>query len=297
MNPVALYFASGDSLYAGAGLLLLAVIISRYLKESWFLRLRNLVAWLGLALMVMACPPFPWTADAIFLVAFVLWLTGSNQWLGWTETRWRPWSAAVLLVVFLTLTALELRHRRLPAIVGVPSDHLVLIGDSISSGIEPHVPTWPAVMEQFTNVPVKNLSRPGARVDEGQDMARKVTPDDRLLLIEIGGNDLLANVPSAAFEKNLDATLSMLAMPGRTIVMFELPLLPHKIAYGQIQRHLAAKYAVWLIPKRCFIEVISGANATSDGLHLSESGADRMATLVATVLSPVLKSPEAGASR
>jgi hypothetical protein len=73
--------------------------------------------------------------------------------------------------------------------------------------------------------------------------------------------------------------------------MFELPLLPHRIAYGQIQRRLAAKYHISLIPKRYFIDVIGGADATSDGLHLSDAGMRRMAALVARVLSPVLKSP------
>ena len=297
MSPLALYFASGDSLYAGAGLLLLAVVVSRYLKQSWLLRLRNLAEWLGLALTIMACPPFSWTVDAIFLAAFVLWLTVSNYRLGGRASDWRLVPTAILLIVLLTLTAMEFSRRAMPAIIGSPADHLVVIGDSISSGIDPRVPTWPIVMQQLTGVPVKNLSRPGAQAIEGLDMARKVTADDQVVLIEIGGNDLLGGVPSIAFEKSLDAILSKLATPGRTIVMFELPLLPHKIAYGQIQRRLAAKYGVWLIPKRCFIEVIGSAGATSDGLHLSESGARHMATLVATVLSPVLKSHVAGASR
>ena len=296
MNPVALYLASGDSLYAGAALILLAVVISRYLKQGCWRRFRNLAAWLGLVFMVMASPPFPWTVDGIFLAAFVLWLAVANQRLAWMGTEWRLFSTAALIIVLLTLTALEFSHRRIPAIVGVPADHLVVIGDSISSGIGPRVPAWPTVMQQLTSVPVKNLSRPGAQAVEGPDMAEKVTRDDKIVLIEIGGNDLLGDVPSTAFEKNLDATLSKLAMPGRTVVMFELPLLPHKIAYGQIQRHLAAKYGIWLIPKRCFIEVIGGANATSDGLHLSESGAHRMAKLVAAVLSLVLKSSAVGAS-
>jgi acyl-CoA thioesterase I len=248
----------------------------------------------GLALILMACPPFSWTVDAIFLAAFTLWFAVVNQWLNWPGTGWRPWSAAALLILLLMLTASELLHRRMPAIVGAPSDHLVVIGDSISSGIDPRVPAWPVVMQQLTNVAVKNLSRPGAQTAEAQDMAATVTPDDRVVLIEIGGNDLLGGVPSVEFEKNLDATLSKLAMPGRTTVMFELPLLPHRIAYGRIQRQLSAKYGVWLIPKRCFIQVIGGANATSDGLHLSDSGARRMAILVATVLSPVLKSPMVG---
>jgi lysophospholipase L1-like esterase len=71
--------------------------------------------------------------------------------------------------------------------------------------------------------------------------------------------------------------------------MFELPLLPHKIAYGQIQRRLATKYGVRLIPKRYFVGVIRGADATSDGLHLTNAGAHRMAALVARALSSVLK--------
>lgn len=295
MNPVALYFASGDSLYAGAGLLLLAVVISRYQEQPWSLRLRNLTAWMALALIVMACPPFSWIVDAIFIAAFVLWLTAANHWL-WPGTKGRRLSISLLIIVLLALTTSELRRRRLPTITGVPSDHLAVIGDSISSGIDPRVPTWPTLMQQLTGVSVKNLSRPGAQSIEGPAMAEKITPNDRVVLIEIGGNDLLGNVPSDAFEKNLDATLSKLVMPGRTIVMFELPLFPHKIAYGRIQRHLANKYGVWLIPKRCFIEVIGGAGATSDGLHLTESGAQRMATLIATLLSPVLTAHTVGTS-
>ena len=73
--------------------------------------------------------------------------------------------------------------------------------------------------------------------------------------------------------------------------MFELPLLPHKIAYGQIQRRLASKYNVVLVPKHCFTEAIGDASATSDGLHLSTAGARRMAALVAQILAPVLEPP------
>lgn len=288
MNPVVLYFASGESFYAGAFLILLVVALSGFLKRSLLLRMRNLAAWIGLALMVMACPPFSWAVDTIFFAAFVLWLAVANRWLDWPRCRTLP--SVVLLIVLVTLTALEFPHRRIPVIEGVPDDHLVVIGDSISSGIDPRVPAWPVLMQQSANVAVKNLSRPGAQMAEAKDIAANVTSNDRVVVIETGGNDLLGGVPSAVFEKNLDATLSELVMPGRMIVMFELPLLPNKIAYGQIQRHLAAKYAVWLIPKRCFVEVIGGESATSDGLHLSETGAHRMARLVATVLMPVLKS-------
>ncbi len=195
------------------------------------------------------------------------------------------------MILLLVLPVMEFSHRGIPEIAGTPSDHLVVIGDSISSGLDPRVAPWPIVMEQMTGVPVKNLAQPGATVIEGQAMAAKVTPQDRVVLIEIGGNDLIAGVPSGTFGRGLEEIVVKVASPGRVIAMFELPLLPHKIAYGQIQRRVAAKYGVSLIPKRYLTEVVGAANATSDGLHLSSSGSRRMAALVAQVFSHALKSP------
>ncbi len=290
MNPVVLYFVSGDSLYFGAALLLLLIGTSLYLRRRWLLRCRNAAAWAALAMIVMACPPLPWFIGAIFLGAFALWLVGAN-WsaTGRARVRSRLVVTTVLVLLLLVLPAIELSHRRMPEIVGAPSDHLVVIGDSISSGIGLRVPAWPLVMQQMTGVTVKNLALAGADTIEAQSMAKEITPEDRVVLLEIGGNDMIAGVPPGEFAKALEALLQKVNAPGRTVVMFELPLLPHQIAYGRIQRRLAAKYGVWLIPKRFFVDVIGGANATSDGLHLSDSGAQHMAALVAQALSPVLK--------
>jgi acyl-CoA thioesterase I len=291
MSPVALYFASGDSFYSGGVLLLLAIVASPHLKSHWMLLARNIASWLAVALMVMACPPFIWVVDVMFLVAFSVWFVASNI-VKPSETwvRLRSSAAVVLFLSVLTLSASEFGHRKMPLITGLPSDHLSVIGDSISSGIDLRSPAWPPIFQQLTGVPVKNLSRPGAGVVEGRAMAEKITPDDRIVLIEIGGNDLLAGTPSVEFGRNLDLLLSKLTAPGRTIVMFELPLLPNRVEYGRIQRRLASKYSVWLIPKHYFVEVIGGSNATLDGLHLSQNGARQMALLVAGSLSSVVKS-------
>lgn len=291
MSRTALYFASGESLYLGAALLLLAVVAPELLKRAWVFRLRNLVAWIGLILMVMACPPFPPVVDLTFVAVFVLWFITSNQASPSRAAMKLRWgSTLVLTALLLFLPAIELSHRRMPKITGGSSDHLVVIGDSISSGIDPHVQAWPLVLQQTCGVEVRNLARPGAQVSEGLLIARGLRDEDHLVVIEIGGNDLLTGVPSDDYGKALDALLSKIATPNRTILMFELPLLPNKIAYGQIQRRLGKKYGVWLIPKKYFAEVIGDANATTDGLHLSASGAQGMAALVAQVLSPRLKS-------
>ena len=292
MNPIALYFVSGDSLYLGSALLLTAIVASPHLKRRWMIRSRNIAAWLAVALIVMACPPFRWIVYAVFLAAFVVWfalVNGEARSGNWA--RLRSSVAIVLFLSVLAVSASELAHRRMPSISGTPSDHLTVIGDSLSAGIDSRTPAWPQLYEQIAGVSVKNLSKAGAGVAEGRAMADKFTPDDRVILIELGGNDLLADAPSEEFERNLDLLLSKIATPGRTIVMFELPLLPNSVQYGRIQRRLAAKYGVWLIPKHYLVAVIGGADATLDGLHLSATGARRMASLVATCLSSVLKSP------
>ena len=285
MNPAALFFASGDSLYPGALLLGLAVIAGPSPQSRGLRLLHSLATWLGLALIVMGCPPVSAWMVAVFLVAFSLWLIPK----GWVRSD-SPWSrvriaaAAILLVWLLVVSGSELLQRRKPRISGETKDHLIVIGDSISSGIDAHTAAWPVILQQQTGISVRNLSRAGAGVLEARAMASQVQPDDKLILIEIGGNDLLSGMSAAEFGERLESLLSSLTMPKRTVVMFELPLLPNKIGFGRMQRRLSAKYRVFLIPKHFFTEILSGADSTSDGLHLSESGAQGMATVVAYLL-------------
>jgi lysophospholipase L1-like esterase len=192
-----------------------------------------------------------------------------------------------LPILIALLVVVELAHRSLPQIPEGHATHLVVIGDSISAGIDAGKP-WPKLLEKQSGIQVKNLARPAIGTREATEIAKKVTPDDSLIFLEIGGNDMLFDLPAYDFEQQLEQLLKQLDNGRRTLVMFELPLLPHKIAYGRIQRRLAAEHHVFLIPKRFFIDIISGGDATSDGLHLSHSGAQRMAELVEGLLRPAL---------
>jgi acyl-CoA thioesterase I len=290
MRRFALYFASGDSLDAGVALLLIVVVISSFLKQPVLRLIRSVGIWAGIAMIVMASTPFSWITDLIFFAVFVGWLIADSR----PAKRSVRWTLAALFVLVLIAGCLaEAPYRTLPHITGASSDHVVVIGDSISSGIDPRQNSWPTVMGQATGVPVINMAQPGAGTKDAVQMAGNLRADDRVVLIEIGGNDLLGGVSSDDFCRALDVLLRRIATPGRTIVMFELPLIPSKIAYGQIQRRLAKRYGVWLIPKRYFADVIAGADATSDGLHLSDVGAHRMAALVTRALAPVLEFPAA----
>lgn len=291
MNPVVRFLASGDSFYAGTALLAVTVIASECLYLAWVRRTRNLAALLALIMIVLACPPFPWSTDALFLAIFTLWLVASsNPQLVAKFPKLHLLAAVVLSSQLVWLSAEELSHRALPVVTGMPADQVLVIGDSLSSGIDSRIKSWPLLMQESTGIKVHNLALAGAVTAEAKTMAERITPNDHVVVIEIGGNDLLSGIPAGTFGNNLEAILSKVSAPGRTVVMFELPAgLPQYTKYGQIQRRLAKQYGVFMIPKRFLIGIIGGPGATTDGLHLSDSGAHQMAMLVTRVLAPVLR--------
>jgi acyl-CoA thioesterase-1 len=281
-----MYFAAGESLYAGGALLALAIVGPLFSQGFWTVRLSRVAFWMGVAMTVMATPPISWIAIAGLALLLAMWIILSNIGPRAPEVL-RKGVSFVLLLGLAWLLGSELFHRKMPYISGVIDDHLVVIGDSISSGVDARS-SWPSAMQQFHGIKTKNLARAGAQAGDGRDMAREVKPEDHVVLVELGGNDLLSGNTSQQFSDGLNATLAALIRPGRIVVMLELPLLPQKIAYGQIQRRLAAEYGAYLIPKKYFTDVISGSDATTDGLHLSNKGSRCMAILIAHALSHVL---------
>jgi len=109
-----------------------------------------------------------------------------------------------------------------------------------------------------------------------------------VVLLEIGGNDVLGSTSTDEYERNLDALLHCVTGSGRHVVMFELPIPPLANGYGRAQRNLAAKHNVVLIPKRVLMGVLTDEGATVDSLHLSPSGHQQMAESVWCIIGPAL---------
>jgi acyl-CoA thioesterase-1 len=164
-------------------------------------------------------------------------------------------------------------------------ERLVVIGDSLSAadfteGGEP----WPTLLARDTQVTVVNLAFSGANAASAE---KRVSANDvagALVLMEIGGNDILGATSSSDFEMSLERLLQKVCRKDNAVVMLELPLPPLYNRFGEIQRRLARRYDVILIPKRCFAGVLVGSQSTIDSLHLSPAGHHRMSTLVAALV-------------
>src|SRR5579863_5103285 len=96
MNPTALYFASGDSLYPGALLLMMAAVASFFRFGRRLRFLNSLVTWSGVAMIVIASPAC-FLAKSRLLLRGIFCMAGRKK-SGWpvldTVAHWRNRSAA-----------------------------------------------------------------------------------------------------------------------------------------------------------------------------------------------------------
>jgi acyl-CoA thioesterase-1 len=111
-----------------------------------------------------------------------------------------------------------------------------------------------------------------------------------LILVEIGGNDVLGTTTAVKFEADLDRLLATLVQFSSDLVMFELPLPPLHNEFGRIQRELARKHSVKLVPKRILAAVLSESGVTIDSLHLSPQGHQRLAEDVWNIIGSAFAS-------
>jgi len=159
-----------------------------------------------------------------------------------------------------------------------------VIGDSLSAGIgagegEP----WPSRLAAILGSEVVSHAQAGATAKSAIEQAEQLSADS-FVIVEIGGNDLLGGRSAAEFEQDLDQLLTKVCSDGRRVVMFELPLPPFYLRFGEAQHKLARNHGVTLIPRRVLARVLFSEAATLDSIHLSETGHRRLAEEVAARL-------------
>lgn len=165
---------------------------------------------------------------------------------------------------------------------------ITVIGDSVSVGVggSETSETWPAIVAREHLLQNQDLSHVGETAVSARKRAAAKPIAGAVVIMEIGGNDILGTTTPRQFAEDLDALLGHLAAPDKQIVMFELPLPPFYHEYGRIQRATAAKHGVSLVPKRIFLSVIAGSDSTLDTIHLSQAGHQQMADVVWRLVQP-----------
>ena len=285
------HLISGGAFFSGLIMVAVAGAVAAFFRQ-WWARIAvaggTLVGW-GLALL--SATPFSgwfWWPVGLLILA---WLVVQSFAPETEKGLARAGGLAVALIALVAMLS-ELPRRSVPRIEG-RFERLYIVGDSISAGLGGEGEwTWPAALAEEHGVEVVNLSVPGATAGSAVRQVQGVVGEGALVIVEIGGNDLLGRGSSAAegFAADLEKLLTALRPRAGAVIMFELPLTPGRRRWGRVQRQLAARFEVEMIPKRIFARVLTGDGNTIDGLHLSNQGHRRLAAAVWEVVGGALKS-------
>jgi acyl-CoA thioesterase-1 len=279
-NAIIYLFGSGLAFFIGISIVLLAIVVAELPNRTRLRRLAPMLVLVGAALVALSATPLPYWLYSVLGTSVVVWLVavefrqrlGAMSWASITAVFAALWIGAVLL---------ELPYHMPPKIESKNSSDLWIIGDSVTAGTgDPTTTTWPQLFAGKHSIIVHDHSRIGATVGSALRGLDDRPPGDGIVLLEIGGNDLLGNTPASDFATGLEGLLEKVCKPDRLVVMFELPLPPLRNDFGLAQRSLAKKYGVTLIPKRYFVAALTADGMTIDSVHLSQAGHQQMSELV-----------------
>ena len=275
MNWLVFHIASGQAFFSGVALVLVAAAASTQ-SRAIFKRLTVWAFLLGVLAIVLSSTPISCWCCASAAVAMLAWIASAYV------PAWRRWTAAAVAAAWLAAALAELPYHIARSLAPVSSRSVTVIGDSVSAGVggSEKSETWPKILAREHGLTVQDLSQMGETAASALKHVRSQVIRSPVIVVEIGGNDLLGSTTLAQFARDLDALLADLASDNRQILMFELPLPPFHNEYGRIQRATAEKYGVKLIPKRVFSSVVVNRDLRIDGIHLSQSGHQRMADRV-----------------
>lgn len=167
-----------------------------------------------------------------------------------------------------------------PHDAALPAGTVVLVvGDSISAGygVEPDE-AWPARLAQRTSWRVVAAGVNGDRTAGGRERLPGLMAEHRpaLVLIELGGNDLLGGVPAAQITGNLDAMIANARAGGARVALMAAPQ-PSALgavtglAAASLYADLAKRRNVPLIEK-ALPSVLSDEDLRQDAIHPNAVG-------------------------
>jgi acyl-CoA thioesterase-1 len=257
-----------------------------FCARSWQKIAATLIVIFGIILIVLSGTPLPYWLYAVAIGATLIWLVAERFDNERLKSR-RKWLRGSVVVAWLICIAIEIPCHVTPTLVATGKPTFYVIGDSVTAGLnDDGSPRWPQLLARDHAVEVIDLAHNGATCSSAVKQADELPADGGLLLLEIGGNDLLGSTTSEKYARDLDQLLGKVCTPQRTVAMFELPLPPFFNEFGRTQRALAAKHGVILIPKQVFVAVLATNGATTDSIHLSPAGHRKMAETIWSFIKP-----------
>ena len=170
-----------------------------------------------------------------------------------------------------------------------PGTTIVCLGDSITYGVGAGgEPGYPERLAERLGVPVVNAGVPGDTAEDA--LARlddALAHDPWLVIVEVGGNDLLRRLPTERTEAALTAIVERILAARAVPMLVELD----GLLVGDLEpvfERLADRYRLPLV-EEVLDDVLSDPALKSDQIHPNAAGYERLAEAVAREVEPLVE--------
>jgi acyl-CoA thioesterase I len=199
----------------------------------------------------------------------------------------------VLLPVFLLL-ALFAACRHEPPNLHSPGRTIAVLGDSIAAGTGVgDGEAFPELLAARLKTEVINDGIPGNTTADGLARVDQVLAQNPwLVIVELGGNDILRQVPPEQAEKNLRMILDRLLSARVLPVLIEVDA-PFAGRYNAMYDRLADDYHLPIVDD-VLGEILRSPSLKSDQIHPNARGQRELADAVAKEVEPLIKARSKG---
>ena len=170
-----------------------------------------------------------------------------------------------------------------------PGTTIVCLGDSITAGVGAgRGEAFPARLEEALGVPVVAAGVPGDTTAAGlARLERALAADPWLVVVELGGNDLLRRVPEETTEANLRAIVEGVLAAGAVPMLIEVEG-PFGSRYDDLFERVGGDYGVPVV-EDVLGRVLRDRRLKSDAIHPNGAGHAEIAAVLVREIEPLLE--------
>lgn len=195
----------------------------------------------------------------------------------------------LILIVLSALLLYQCVNKPTSLLRPIPSGSTILaIGDSLTQGVgTSEDKAYPAVLARLLNQPVINAGLSGNTSTQALQrlpvLLSKYRPT--LVIICIGGNDMLKRHQASVLKKNLAEMIVLSQQAGAQVMLIGVPEASLSMKVPELYKNIAEKYQVTLDDKT-LRELLRDSQYKSDTVHLNATGYQALANQIYLLIKP-----------
>jgi acyl-CoA thioesterase-1 len=174
--------------------------------------------------------------------------------------------------------------------VGSAGETIICFGDSLTEGVgaEPGE-EYPTILSRLLGMRVLNAGHRGDTTARALQRVRTsvVDKNPRLVILLLGGNDFLRQVPTRETRENLKEIVRRIQAHGAMVVIAGIKLGFFTDEYGPIFEETAAEFGAIYIPQ-VMKGIFNDTKLRSDQIHPNSDGYRLIAERIAEKIKPLL---------